>query len=241
MLKALLARIRQKHRTIRFPGARAGAAGPLPRPARDRRARAAPADCRGCVEACPTGAIAATSDRPAHRPRAAASSAPTASQACPHGALRFTQDYRLAARERGRPGHAPSARILPRARARRQGAPALRPLAEAAPGQRRRLQRLRGGRERAGHGGLRPGPVRHPVRRLAAPRRRPAHHRPGHGEHAAGAAEDLRGRCRRRSSSSPSAPAPSPAGRTSATPKSTTARPNCCPWTSISPAARRTR
>ena len=127
------------------------------------------------------------------------------------------------------------------ARARREDAAALRPLAQAAPGQRRRLQRLRGRRQRARHRRLRPRPLRHPVRRLAAPRRRPAGHRPGHREHAPGPAEDLRRGRRRRRSSSPSAPAPSPAARTSTTPRCTTAPTRSCPSISSSPAARRTR
>ena len=101
------------------------------------------------------------------------------------------------------PGHARRARTWScdgatlelAAGARREDAPALRPLAQAAPGERRRLQRLRGRRERAQHGRLRPGPLRHPVRRLAAPRRRPAHHRPGHREHAARAARRPTPRC----------------------------------------------
>ena len=75
----------------------------------------------------------------------------------------------------------PDRRVGSRARARRgparSAAPALRPLPQAAPGERRRLQRVRARRERAEHRGLGPEPLRDPVRRVAPPRRRPADHR----------------------------------------------------------------
>ena len=169
---------------------------PLPERFRGRP----PIDASKCPDGCSRlrGGLSDRGDRPARRASAsisaAASSARIASSACPEGALRYGRDYRLAVRERADL----VARVRARARARRgaagAAAQALRPLAQAAPGERRRLQRLRARRERAEHGGLGPEPLRDPVRRVAAPRRRPADHRRGLREHAAGAAQDLRRR-----------------------------------------------
>ena len=169
----------------RLPGAE-----PPPLPDRFRGlpvvdASKCPDGCRACAEACPTDAITDRRRRACGSTWAAACSAPTACEACPEGAIRYTPGLP--------PGHADAARTwscdgrtLKLAEALDEKiAPALRPLAQAPPGQRRRLQRLRGRPERPGHRRLRPGPVRHPVRRLAAPRRRPRRHRPGQREHAA--------------------------------------------------------
>ena len=98
MLKALMARIRQKHRTIRWPGREPV----MPDRFRGRpeieRSWCAP-DCRCCVESCPTGAIERTGSGP-RIDLGRCLFCTDCVQACPHGALRFTQDYRLAARER---------------------------------------------------------------------------------------------------------------------------------------------
>ncbi len=144
--------------------------------------------------ACPTGAIdlesdgawtwaAACSAPSAWTPAPKGSSASPATTAWPRGPGRTCSLV---------PGGAPRlAEALGRELMRGAG-----PVAEAAGGERRRLQRLRGGRERAGHPGLGPGPLRHPVRRLAAPRRRPGHLRPGDRQHGPGRAQDLRRRAR---------------------------------------------
>jgi Ni,Fe-hydrogenase III small subunit/Pyruvate/2-oxoacid:ferredoxin oxidoreductase delta subunit len=99
MIKALMSRIRQKHRTIRWPDREPA----MPDRFRGRpeieRARC-PADCRGCVESCPTGAIERTGTGPRIDLGRCLFCADCV-QACEHGALRFTQDYRLAVRERG--------------------------------------------------------------------------------------------------------------------------------------------
>ena len=99
MIKALMARMRQKHRTIRWPDREPA----MPDRFRGRpeieRARC-PADCRDCVESCPTGAIERTGTGPQIDLGRCLFCADCV-QACAHGALRFTQDYRLAARERG--------------------------------------------------------------------------------------------------------------------------------------------
>ena len=102
MLKALMARIRQKHRTIRWPGREPAMPDRFRgRPAIERSRCAA--DCRCCVESCPTGAIERTATGPRIDLGRCLFCADCV-EACPHGALRFTQEYRLAARERARPG-----------------------------------------------------------------------------------------------------------------------------------------
>ncbi len=151
------------------------------------------AACRRCAEACPTQAIQAEGgDRLRYvSTRAAASSAAPASMLARRGRSRFPGSS--AWRPRG--GKTSSFRrcVAAAHRNRRRPPPDPRPVAETPPGERRRLQRLRGRHQRAGHRGLGPGAFWHPVRRLAASRRRPARHRPGHREHASGPGEDLPG------------------------------------------------
>jgi len=94
MLKATLARFQQGHRTIAFPKG----APTLPDRYRGRpeieRAKC-PADCRECIEACPTDAI--TADK---LDLGRCLFCADCVDACPHGAIRYTQDYRLAANRR---------------------------------------------------------------------------------------------------------------------------------------------
>ncbi len=97
MLKILLARAQQGHRTSAFP------AEP---PALPDRFRGLPvlepsrcADgCRACIEACPTGAISAEGGL--HLDLGRCLFCPECVQACPEGAIAFTSEYRLAARTR---------------------------------------------------------------------------------------------------------------------------------------------
>jgi Ni,Fe-hydrogenase III small subunit/ferredoxin len=98
MLDLLLARIKQGHRTIRYPAEV---------PTLPDRFRGLPvldssqcaAGCRECTEACPTGAIG-IDDKDLRLDLGRCLFCTECTQACPEGAIRFTQDYRLAARAR---------------------------------------------------------------------------------------------------------------------------------------------
>ena len=99
MLKALIERVRQGQRTIRFPGQ----APVLPerflgRPVID------PANCadgcRECGESCPTGAVTAL-DGGASIDLGRCLFCSECMRACPKGAISFTRDFRLAARDKG--------------------------------------------------------------------------------------------------------------------------------------------
>jgi Ni,Fe-hydrogenase III small subunit/ferredoxin len=98
MLKALMARFRQKHRTVPWPDRDAVMPDRFRgRPEIDPSKCAA--DCRRCAEACPTGALERTETGPRIDLGRCLFCADCA-QVCPTGALRFTRDYRLAARQR---------------------------------------------------------------------------------------------------------------------------------------------
>jgi Ni,Fe-hydrogenase III small subunit/formate hydrogenlyase subunit 6/NADH:ubiquinone oxidoreductase subunit I len=99
MLKALLVRAHQGHRTIRYPDA--------PPPALPVHFRGAPRidparcpdGCRDCAQACPTDAITlAGGGMTLDLGRCIF--CPECETACPEGAITFTADYRLAARTR---------------------------------------------------------------------------------------------------------------------------------------------
>lgn len=98
MLDILLTRLRQGHRTVRFP------AEP---PALPDRFRGFPvvdpskcADgCRACVEACPTGALDADADS-LRVDLGRCLFCTDCAQACPEGAIVQSREYRLAARRR---------------------------------------------------------------------------------------------------------------------------------------------
>ncbi len=99
MLKALLARARQGHRTTRYPD---GDAPPLPdhfRGAPTVDGSRCPEGCRACAEACPTDAIEVAEGGP-HIDLGRCIFCPECETACPDGAITYSEDYRLAARSR---------------------------------------------------------------------------------------------------------------------------------------------
>jgi Ni,Fe-hydrogenase III small subunit/formate hydrogenlyase subunit 6/NADH:ubiquinone oxidoreductase subunit I len=98
MLKILLARAQQKHRTIAFPQA----PPVLPDRFRGRpelNSDRCPADCRKCLEACPTQALALDSTG-LKLDLGRCLFCLDCQQACPDGLIRFTTDHALAATAR---------------------------------------------------------------------------------------------------------------------------------------------
>jgi Ni,Fe-hydrogenase III small subunit/Pyruvate/2-oxoacid:ferredoxin oxidoreductase delta subunit len=99
MIRTLLARISQKHRTMLWPD------GPAPALAERYRglptidAARCPAGCRACAESCPTEAISFSGGKPAID-LGRCLFCPECEAACPEKAISFTGDYRLAVRSR---------------------------------------------------------------------------------------------------------------------------------------------
>ncbi|MFO1077923.1 MAG: 4Fe-4S dicluster domain-containing protein [Planctomycetota bacterium] len=103
MLRALLARLRQGHRTMRYP-----AAPPPPLPDRFRGrplvddAKCQP-DCRACADACPTEAIAIATPAAAGGVRVDLGRClfcTDCQDACPAGAITYSSDHRLSVSRR---------------------------------------------------------------------------------------------------------------------------------------------
>jgi Ni,Fe-hydrogenase III small subunit/NAD-dependent dihydropyrimidine dehydrogenase PreA subunit len=98
MLDVLLARLKQGHRTIPYPGAE---------PTLSDRFRGLPvldsskcsAGCRDCAEACPTAALS-FDDQGLRLDLGRCLFCTDCVQACPDGAIRYTPEYRLATRTR---------------------------------------------------------------------------------------------------------------------------------------------
>jgi Ni,Fe-hydrogenase III small subunit/Pyruvate/2-oxoacid:ferredoxin oxidoreductase delta subunit len=98
MLKSLLARAHQGHRTMAYP-----AGDPPPMPDRFRGAPAldparCPDGCRSCADVCPTDAIPL--DGPLSLDLGRCLFCTECVTACPEGAISFTHDHRLAVRRR---------------------------------------------------------------------------------------------------------------------------------------------
>ncbi|MBI4082511.1 MAG: 4Fe-4S dicluster domain-containing protein [Candidatus Lambdaproteobacteria bacterium] len=99
MLKSMLARLHQGHRTMAYPGAPPPA---LPERFRGRPlidASRCPEGCRECVRACPTAAIAFDGQLRVDLGKCLFCT--ECSDACPAGAIGHGADYRLATRARG--------------------------------------------------------------------------------------------------------------------------------------------
>jgi Ni,Fe-hydrogenase III small subunit/formate hydrogenlyase subunit 6/NADH:ubiquinone oxidoreductase subunit I len=98
MLKETIARLRQRHRTIRFPKAEPtlpqGFAG---RPEIDRSK--CQGSCDACVSSCPVGAIEVRDGKPCLDTGKCIFCLECRSS-CPKGAISFSRDYRMAARKR---------------------------------------------------------------------------------------------------------------------------------------------
>lgn len=100
MLKTIVERLRQKHRTTSYPDGPAPAVSPRfrGRPVVAPE-RCATAGCAACAEACPTGALGLEAGRPALDLGRCLFCGDCAA-ACPSGAVTFTTDHRLAVRAR---------------------------------------------------------------------------------------------------------------------------------------------
>lgn len=98
MIKALIARIKEKHRTSKYPAVE---------PVMPDRFRGRPSidaskcrsGCRACVEACPTGAVSVEGGKLAVDMGRCLFCADCVA-VCPEGAVAFSGEYRLASRER---------------------------------------------------------------------------------------------------------------------------------------------
>jgi Ni,Fe-hydrogenase III small subunit/ferredoxin len=98
MLRVSLARLKQGHRTVRYPAE----VPPLPDSFRGLPvvdASKCPDDCRACAEACPTDAIA-IDDRGLRLDLGRCLFCTDCAQACPEGAIRYRPEHRLATRTR---------------------------------------------------------------------------------------------------------------------------------------------
>ncbi len=99
MIKAFIARLKEKHRTTRWPAVEAV----MPDRFRGRPVTDGAkclAGCARCIEACPTGALSLDGDTLSVDLGRCLFCADCAAAACPAGAFAFTRDYALASRTR---------------------------------------------------------------------------------------------------------------------------------------------
>jgi Ni,Fe-hydrogenase III small subunit/formate hydrogenlyase subunit 6/NADH:ubiquinone oxidoreductase subunit I len=98
MLKTILARVHQKHRTMKYPDEPAQ----LPELFRGYpvlNAQACPPDCNICSDACPYGAVKHEEGK-LSLDMGRCLFCPECTKACPHNAIGFSHDERLSARKR---------------------------------------------------------------------------------------------------------------------------------------------
>jgi len=98
MIKVILARLQQGHRTMKYLD---GPAPPMPDRFRGRPtidATKCPDDCRACAEACPTNAVTLTDTMRIDLGKCLF--CVDCINACPEQAISYTTDYRLAVRQR---------------------------------------------------------------------------------------------------------------------------------------------
>ncbi len=98
MIKVILARLQQGHRTMKYPD---GPAPPMPDRFRGRPtidAAKCPDGCHACAEACPTSAITLTDKMRLDLGKCLF--CVDCINACPEQAISYTTDYRLAVRQR---------------------------------------------------------------------------------------------------------------------------------------------
>jgi Ni,Fe-hydrogenase III small subunit/ferredoxin len=98
MIKLILARLQQKHRTIKYPDA---PPPPLPDRFRGRPVidvAKCPAGCHACVDACPTGALDMA--LPGQIDLGKCLFCPECANACPNQAISHSTNYQIAARRR---------------------------------------------------------------------------------------------------------------------------------------------
>ena len=97
MLKILLARLAQGHRTFAFPDQEPTLPDRLRGRPRLDPSRC-PDGCQACVDACPTGALSLANGLTLDMGRCLFCT--DCQEACPEGAIEYTREYRLAARTR---------------------------------------------------------------------------------------------------------------------------------------------
>jgi len=99
MFRAILARVRQKHRTIGYPAVPA-VLPDLFRGYPELRPELCPPDCTACLTACAHGAITAGPEKRLAIDMGKCLFCPECEQACPHGGVTFSRDAALAANRR---------------------------------------------------------------------------------------------------------------------------------------------